>query len=255
MSKIIRLILFLLLVLPSWTLANSGGLPGGRGIMGLYAATSKYQRANPNTVPTFDELAKLIDPAWIERQQSEFIWMHTPIAFHDGTIHAITAYPILEDRKEDIGRYALYFNKKNAVDAIWADEGELQRAFAAAAQAPLAGKLYVQPVTMWDKLPDYLKRMSEDDRAAFIKEMKDRYQLSITDDGKIASPADSVATAPTPTLPPVKTQAAPQAKPTEITALAPTSVPTSTTQIYWIAGAAVLLLAFATIMRRKRPRT
>ncbi len=253
MRNIIRLAFLWLLFLPIFSHAENRGLPGGNAIMGLYSAAKGYQLTHPNTMPSFEELTERMDAEWLKRKQSEFIWLDTPVVFRHGAIQAITAYPILEDRKKDIGRYALYFDNKSAVDVIWAEEGELQRVFAATAQAPLAGKLYVQPVTMWDKLPEYLKRMSDQDRAAFIKKMKDQYQLSISNDGRIAllSTPNAVATTQTPGISAI-TQVAPQAKPVEIPLSTPTPTPRTkepTNPVWWIVGAIAALASMVFVVR------
>lgn len=188
MKVTLRLIV-LFLAAVSAVFATSVIKPGAREIVALGVFAREYRIDHRGELPTQSQLIQMMSPEGYERMKPQIVWLEPAVSFHGGRLMALGSYPILEDEKPEIGRYALFYSARGDADSIWIAEAELRQVLTAAGVEPPGGKLFVRPVSDWTNLPAFLRRMPAPERAEFIKTMKERYQIEISEDGRVADPA------------------------------------------------------------------
>lgn len=232
---------------------SSVSLPGGSSITGLRRASNDYQREHPSVVPnSIDDLRPFLNPDWLKKKQSEFTWFDSPIPFQAGEIIALTNYSILEDRRSSQGRYVLYVDSNGILHSGWFSEDDISFAFEVNdADVPNEG-LFVQPVTDWKKLPDYLNRMPVERRESFLRNVESKYKLSVRNGELVRlDPMDQTSgkvTVEVAAYPESEINKPAEVAPVEVAEEAPEE---STNWLLWLIGVLVVLGGLVLVVRRK----
>lgn len=142
--------------------ADTIATPAEVGILNMTVALESYSNDNNGNLPDdIGSLSSYVNIGTLEKLGVDYYG--EPIKIKGGMLYATTRKPIVEDRRDEVGRYVVYVTDNGKIMSDWESEGILRRYFEAAGRVLPSGSEWVQPETQWSN-PSALDKLTEEER-------------------------------------------------------------------------------------------